>query len=464
MKQLLVVEDNDDIQTQMKWGLSKEYKILQAAERSYAMQLFDKKKPLVVTLDLGLPPDEAGASEGLACLREMLKKAPDTKIIIITGNSDRDNALRAVEMGAYDYYLKPVDMNELMVILKRAFYLSEIESENRKMHVILNNEVGFGGMIGESPEMQNIFGTIRKVAATDASVLITGESGTGKELVARAIHEKSSRNRGPFIPINCGAIPETLLESELFGYEKGAFTNAYARQNGKFEFADKGTLFLDEIGEMSTGLQAKLLRFLQEKNIQRIGGRKDIAIDTRVVAATNIDLDLAMKEGTFREDLFFRISVISINIPPLRQRGIDIKLLVNIFLERYNVMFKKKIKGLSRSATEALERYTWPGNVRELENKLQKAVITADATIIEPHDLGLDAQQEGPICAGYPENQYEGITLKEARKRLEMDIVASVIERHHGNIKRASEELGISRPTLYDLIDKHNLPVKDNPQ
>jgi two-component system NtrC family response regulator len=460
MKHLLVIEDNPDIQKQMKWGLSKEYTIHQAQNRDEAIQLFDKKQPMVVTLDLGLPPDEDDASEGLACLHDILNKSPDTKVIIVTGNNDRQNALKAIKAGAYDFYLKPVDMNELKVIIQRAFHLSEIESENRKLHKMLDKEIGFAGMIGQSREMQEIFETIRQVASTDVTVLITGESGTGKELVAQAIHDKSLRNKGPFIAINCGAIPETLLESELFGYEKGAFTSAYGQQKGKFEYADKGTLFLDEIGEMSPGLQAKLLRFLQERKIQRVGGRKDITIDTRVVAATNVDLDTAMKERKFREDLFFRISVITLNIPPLRDRGPDIKLLANAFLERYKVLFKKKIKGFSRSALYEIEKYSWPGNVRELENKLQKAVITASTGTIEPHNMGLGSQGEETVTGSQPEWRYEGTTLKEARRRLEIDIISHVIERHNGNIKRASEELGISRPTLYDLIDKHKLSVK----
>jgi two-component system NtrC family response regulator len=310
--------------------------------------------------------------------------------------------------------------------------------------------------------MLKIFETIQKVATTDATILVTGESGTGKELVARAIHDKSSRNRGPFITINCGAIPETLLESELFGHEKGSFTNAYAQQIGKFEYADKGTLFLDEIGEMSPKLQAKLLRFLQEKKIQRIGGGNEIEIDTRVVAATNVDLNNAMKVKKFRDDLYFRISVISINVPPLRKRGDDIKLLANAFLERYNIMFNKKIMGFSPDASDEIEKYSWPGNVRELENKLQKALITSESNIIEPFNLGFGKQSDKKASNGKTGKRFQGITLKEARKKLEMELVESTVVRHKGNIKRAAEELGISRPTLYDLIDKYKVTIKDD--
>ena len=459
MKPILMIEDNPEILTQMKWGFKKEYDIITASDRGTALKLFEKRHIPLVTLDLGLPPDDNGASEGLICLREILREAPQTKVIILTGNNDRENALKAIHLGAYDYCLKPVNIAELKVIINRAYYLYEIENENSKLHAMLEHEAGYAGMIGQSKEMQKIFDTIHKVASTDTTILITGDSGTGKELVARAIHEKSLRKKGPFIAINCGAIPENLLESELFGHEKGAFTGAYAQQNGKFEYADKGTLFLDEIAEMSPNLQAKLLRFLQEKKIQRVGGRNDIEIDTRVIAATNIDLVSAMKEGGFREDLFYRISVISINMPPLKDRGNDIRLLANTFLERYKVMFKKKIKGFSNKAVEAIENYDWPGNVRELENKLQKAVITADSHIIEPYHLGLEEHLE--TDGDNLKKRYEGITLKEARKKLEKDLIASVVKRHNGNIKRASEELGISRPTLYDLIDKYNLPIKE---
>jgi two-component system NtrC family response regulator len=457
MDKILIIEDDPDIQNQMKWGLSKELTVLQAVDRKSAKRLFEKNLPKVVTLDLGLPPDESGTKEGFACLKDIMDKEPTTKVIVITGNNDRENALKAIQLGAYDYYLKPIDIQEIKVIIKRAFYLSEIESENRNLHLLLNKDVGFAGMIGQSPEMLRVFDTIRRVSTTDATVLITGESGTGKELVAKAIHERSTRNSGPFIPINCGAIPETLLESELFGHEKGAFTGAYTMKKGKVEFADKGTLLLDEISELSPRLQAKLLRFLQEKKIQRVGGVKDIEIDVRIIAATNIDLQEAIKEGRFREDLFYRLSVITINLPPLRERGQDIKLIANVLLERYKAAFRKNnIRGLSSRALSAIESYSWPGNVRELENKLQRAIIMSDGGYIEPYALGLE--EEPPIME-LPKS-YESITLKEARRKLEIELIETALHRHKGNIKSAAEELGVSRPTLYDLITKYGLNTK----
>lgn len=461
MKKILIIEDDPGIQSQLKWSFSKEYEVLQASDRLEALKIFKKYMPQVVTLDLGLPPDEMSAEEGLSCLNEIMTRSPETKVIVVTGNSDRENALKAVQMGAYDYFLKPIDMQELEVIIKRAVHLSDIESENRKLHNLLERENSSFGMIGESPYMRNVFNMIRKVANTDATILITGESGTGKELVTRAIHGRSTRSKGPFIPINCGAIPENLLESELFGHEKGAFTGAYAQQKGKFEFADGGTLLLDEIGEMPTRLQAKLLRFLQEKKIQRVGGRSDIELDCRIIAATNIDLNQAISDATFRKDLFFRISVITIHIPPLRERGDDIRLLADTFLERYNVMFRKKIKGFSLAAMDAIVNHSWPGNVRELENRLQKAVITTEKNLIEPHNLELGEGKAVEPHAKQSPDGFEGMSLRDARKKLEINLIKHCLQRHGGNIKRASEELGVSRPTLYDLLQKYKLSLRD---
>jgi two-component system NtrC family response regulator len=414
--------------------------------------------PKIVTLDLGIPPDENGTKEGFECLKEILEKYPDTKVIVITGNNDRKNALKAIQSGAYDYYIKPIDMTEIKVMIKRALYLAEIEHENRDLHLILNKGIGFAGMIGQSPKMLKVFNTIKKVSNTDVTVLITGESGTGKELVASAIHERSPRIKNSFIAINCGAIPETLLESELFGHEKGSFTGAYSTKKGKVEYADKGTLLLDEISELSPALQAKLLRFLQEKKIQRIGGHKDIEIDLRIIAATNVDLQESIKKGKFREDLFYRLSVVTINLPPLRERDQDIGLISQVFLERYKVAFRKKIKDLSPAALSALQEYSWPGNVRELENKLQRAMIMSDGDFIEPHMLGLT---EFPQFEQI-ESKLQNISLKEARKKLELELIQRALAKHNGNIKHAALELGVSRPTLYDLITKYNIKVNNS--
>lgn len=460
-KSLLIVEDDEDIQTQLKWSFAKEYEILQAYDRSEAINIVKKEKPPVVTLDLGLPPEPDTAEEGMKCLDEIMRNAPYTKVIIITGNAQKQVAFNAIRKGAYDYFRKPIDIQELSVIIKRAFYLAEIEAENLKLHKALEEKMGFGGMIGQSYGMQKVFDIIKKVAPTDTTVLITGESGTGKELVARAIHENSLRKNGPFIPINCSAIPETLLESELFGHEKGAFTGAISQQKGKFEYAHGGTLFLDEIGELSPNLQAKLLRFLQDKKFNRIGGRKEIEVDTRVLAATNIDLQKAIKEGKFREDLYYRISVVSIELPPLRSRGSDIKLIANVLLERYNLMFNRRIKGFSKKAIMAMENYSWPGNVRELENKIQKAILVAESDLIEPEDLELDYVDRN---IDYVElaSPYIGLTLKEAKRQLEKGLLELALKKYNRNIKRIAEELGVSRPTLYDLLEKYKLSFKEN--
>jgi two-component system NtrC family response regulator len=452
MEKLLIVEDSEDIRKQLKWGLGKECHLLMAENAERALSLYQEHKPKVVTLDLGLPPSEDTSDEGFKCLQSMMSVNPSGKIIVVTANDDRENALRAIEMGACDYYQKPIDLRELKVIVKRAFHLCDLEEENRELQASLKREHEFWGMYGQCPEMMEVFSTIRKLATPDVPVLVMGESGTGKELVARAIHSLSLRKENPFITINCGAIPEHLLESELFGHEKGAFTGAIARVQGKVEYANGGILFLDEIGELPPGLQVKLLRFLQEKMIQRVGGRENIAIDARVIAATNIDMEKAIQEERFREDLYYRIGVVSMHLPPLRERGDDVLFLAKIFLAKFGREFNKKDIGFSKEATEALFDYSWPGNVRELENKVQRAVIMAADTTIEPHDLAL---ADIPVERHIPED--EGGTLKEARKSLEKTMLRSALEKRSNNLARAAEDLGISRPTLYDLLKKHKL-------
>jgi len=453
MEKLLIVDDNEDIRRQLRWGIGKEYSLFLAADGTEALELFRKHRPQVVTLDLGLPPHEDSSEEGFRCLGEMLRMAPEAKVIVITGNEGKEIAVKAVQMGAYDFYQKPINLDELKVIIKRAFHLQTLEDENRRLQSALD---GCGtdakGILGQCPEMQQVFTTIRKVASSDISVLIHGESGTGKELVARAIHAQSLRKDGPFIPINCGAIPENLLESELFGHEKGAFTGAMARVQGKVEYAHKGTLFLDEIGELPLNLQVKLLRFLQEKVIQRVGGREDITVDARIIAATNVDILQAMEAGKFREDLYYRIGVVTVTLPPLRSRGDDLMLLANFFLKRYANDLKKKMKGFSETSREYMENYGWPGNVRELENKVQRAVLMASGAVIEPDDLGFI---ERPMARKISNSDVT--TLREARERVEREMIKGAIANSKGNIAKASEELGISRPTLYDLMKKYGI-------
>jgi two-component system NtrC family response regulator len=383
----------------------------------------------------------------------MLAVSPASKVIVITGNDQRETALRAVQLGAYDFYQKPINLEELRVIIRRAFNLSAIEEQNRSLQSALERQTAqVGGMIGHCHEMQSVFSTMRKVASSDASVLVQGESGTGKELVARGIHAMSMRKDGPFVPINCSAIPDTLLESELFGHEKGAFTGAHAQVQGKVEFAQNGTLFLDEIGELPALLQVKLLRFLQDKTIQRVGGREDLVVNTRILAATNKDLKKEIGDGRFREDLYYRLGVVTIPVPPLRERKGDLVVLATYFLKRYCDLYNKRLRGFNPAALEVMEAYSWPGNIRELENKVQRAIILSEGPFIGPQDLGFEAQAqvEGPA---HPESR----TLKEAKDRVERDMVVSALNSHAGNVAKAAEELGVSRPTLYDIMKKHGL-------
>jgi len=446
-QKLLIVDDDEDLRTQMKWALTADYDVSLAEDRESAIAMINKEQPSVVTLDLGLPPNPAGVEEGFAVLDHILDAYSQTKVIIITGRGEKENALRAVEKGAYDFFYKPIQLDELKVVLRRAFHLSQLEQEQREMRHRLSGNT-FEDMIGTSQKMQDVFSTIRKVATTDAPVLITGESGTGKELVARAIHRLSIRESKPFIPINCSAIPENLIESELFGHEKGTFTGAHAQRIGRFEMAEGGTLFLDEIGDLPQLLQVKLLRFLQEKVIERVGGREQIEVDTRILAATNRDLEEAMKKATFREDLYYRLNVVKISVPPLRDRNADVILLAKTFLDRYTGEIRKKIKGFNSQAIESIERYSWPGNVRELENRIKRAVIMSEGRKITAEDLELESTI----------GKKEPMVLKDARKMLEKDLILKAITRNENSLTKAAAELGISRPTLYDLMEKLGIP------
>jgi two-component system, NtrC family, response regulator len=453
VEKLLIVDDNQDIRQQLKWGLNQDFQVLLAGDAREALTSFKRERPSVVVLDLGLPPHADTSVEGFRCLEEMLGINPAVKIIMLTGNNERENALRAMRTGAFDFYAKPPILSELKVIIGRAFHLANIEEQNCSLIDPGASELGEQwGMIGTCPEMQAVFSTIRKVAASNAPILVTGESGTGKELVASAIHEASLRRKGPFVAINCGAIPENLLESELFGHEKGAFTGAHVAVQGKLTYAQRGTLFLDEIGEMPVNLQVKLLRFLQEGTIQRVGGREELTIDTRTICATNVDIERAIAEGRFREDLYYRIGVITIKLPPLRDRGDDVVAISEKFLKLYAKENKKKTMRFSPAGAAFLRRHDWPGNVRELRNRVQRAVIMCEGTSIGPLDLGCDTEPMTP-----PEKQRDQLSLREARERMEREMILAAIERQSGNILKAAEDLGVSRPTLYDLMRKLSL-------
>jgi two-component system, NtrC family, response regulator len=440
---LLLVDDDAEIRDQMRWALASDYEIVEAADRAAALALVRQLRPPVILLDLGLPPDVDGASEGLAILRESLQLNPSAKVIVITGNSDRAKAITAIESGAYDFIEKPVQLDVLRVVLQRASYLSNLEQDHRELQK-KSGQSGFEGLVGDSSHIQEIFRMIRRVGPSDVPVLITGESGTGKELVARAIHRQSTRQSAPFVPINCGAIPETLLESELFGYEKGAFTGATQQRKGRIESAQSGTLFLDEIGDIPLGLQVKLLRFLQDHEILRLGGKESIAVDTRVVAATNIDLRKAIEEGRFREDLYYRLCVITIAVPALRERGPDIPLLARTFLLRFGDELKKPLKGFTPEAVEALTSHGWPGNVRELENRIKRAVVMAEGRYITSENLELQ-----------PAASSDAATLKASRDHREKELVRLAMEKAEGNVTRAASYLGVSRPTLYQLLARY---------
>jgi two-component system NtrC family response regulator len=440
---LLIVDDDDEIRTQMKWALAEDYEILLAEDHSSALEAFRAAHPFVVLLDLGLPPNPGNPEEGLRILSELLQVDDLAKVVIITGQAEKQVALRAIGAGAYDFLGKPVDPEELRILLKRCFHVAHLEREYRDMQQILQGD-HFEDMLGTSTAMRTVFDSIRKVAATDAPVLILGESGTGKEMAAQAIHHRSGRKEGPFVAINCSAIPETLLESELFGHEKGAFTGAHVQRKGRIESASGGTLFLDEIGEVPLPVQVKLLRFLQEKCIERVGGRQEIPVEARVIAATNSDLKKGMAEGTFREDLFYRLAVVQISLPPLRDRENDVRLLAQAFLQRFAAQIGKNGLVFDAEALRLIGRHPWPGNVRELENRVRRAVIMGDKRRLTVQDLELTE----------PATAMHAVTLKDAREALEREMVKQAVRRHSGKIAPAAAELGVSRPTLYELMEK----------
>jgi two-component system NtrC family response regulator len=444
-QKILLVEDDPGLQKQLKWSLA-DYELVMASDRDSAIAQLRRHEPPVVLLDLGLPPDADGATEGLAALQQILSLAPITKVIVVTGNLDRSNAVKAIHLGAYDFFQKPFDPDVLALMIARALHVHALEIENR---LLVDRQRGSSlqGLITSSEPMLKVCRTVEKVAPANATVLLLGESGTGKEVLARAVHELSPRAGKRFVAINCAAIPDTLLESELFGYEKGAFTGAAKQTIGKIEYANEGTLFLDEIGDLPMPLQAKLLRFLQERVIERLGGRGEIPVDVRVVCATHRDLSGMIREGSFREDLYYRLSEITVKIPPLRERPGDAVLLAQAFLERYAREQERSIRGFTSDALAALEAHGWPGNVREMENMIKRATIMADGNQITSADLGLDT---GPA-------EVLPFNLRQAREHAERLAVSRALAHSDGSIAQAAELLGVTRPTLYDLMAKIGL-------
>jgi len=443
---LLIVEDDEGLCGQYRWAFPS-YAVTTANTRAQAMAAMQRARPAVVITDLGLPPDPDGVTEGFAVLEAVLRAAPEVKVIVATGNGARANALRAIRSGAYDFYEKPIDIDVLRAIVDRALRIHQLEAENRKL-AEAPGPSPIARIITDAEPMLKICRTVERLAGANVPVLLLGESGTGKEALARALHDLGPRAKQPFIAINCGAIPENLLESELFGHERGAFTGAVKQTIGKIESADRGTLFLDEIGDLPHPLQVKLLRFLQDQVVERIGGRKPIQVDVRIVSATNQTLEAQITEGRFREDLFYRLNSVSVRIPPLRDRPGDPVLLARFFLHRFNREFGRNLRGLTTEATAAILGHAWPGNVRELENRMKRAVVMSEGTLVDTADLELAAPADDAAL---------NLDLRTARNRAEREVVQLALARANGTLTQAARLLGISRPTLYALLETHGL-------
>ena len=441
---LLVVEDDAGLARQLRWAYE-DYEVVVAGDRASAIEALRLHEPAVVTLDLGLPPDPDGTAEGFATLGEILSLKPDTKVIVASGHEAPESARGAIARGAWDFYAKPVDIDTLGLIVARAFHVHALEAENARLSALTGGDTVLGGLVTAAPEMLKVARTVERVAQTDVSLLVLGASGTGKELVARGLHEASRRGKGPFVAINCAAIPETLLESELFGHEKGAFTGAVRTVEGKIELASGGTLFLDEIGDVPLPLQVKLLRFLQERVIERIGGRKAIPVDVRIVCATHRDLEAMVAAGSFREDLWYRLAEMVVRLPTLADRAGDAVLLARHFLRRHAPAINPQVKGLAPDAADAIAAARWPGNVRELENRVKRAIIMADGKALTPEDLDL--------AGGDP----EALNLRAVREAADRKAIGEALARADGNISQTARLLGISRPTLYDLLKAYGL-------
>jgi len=450
-KNLLIVEDDEGLQSQLRWCFD-DFEVSIAGTREEAITHLRRNEPGVVLLDLGLPPDPGGTTEGFATLQEILRLTPETKVIVITGDNDRANAVKAIALGAYDFYQKPADPEILKLIVNRAYQVFELELENKRLQLNSHQSMPLDGIIANSASMLKACRTIEKIAPSDISTLLLGASGTGKELFAQAIHNLSNRSNKKLVAINCAAIPENLLESELFGYEKGAFTGAVKQTIGKFEMADGGTIFLDEIGDLPYELQAKLLRFLQERVIERVGGRKEIPIDARIICATHQNLAEHIKEGRFREDLFYRISEITINIPAVREREGDALLIAKAFLTRFNQEYGKNLRGFSPEAIQAIESYDWPGNVRELESKIKRAVIMTDGLLVESDDLDIDDTDS---------TDTPPLNLKQIREEAERKAILRALQHANQSISDTAKLLGITRPTLYSMFEKYDIHPKN---